>query len=147
MMRFDLRAPASGAPRAELYAAALDMAAWAETRGCLSAVLCEHHTSDDGYLPSPLILASAMAARTTTLPITVAVVLLPLYDPVRLAEEMVVLDLISKGRVLYVAAIGYRPAEYDMYGIDYHRRGKIGDEKLGILLKAKTGEPFTHEGR
>src|SRR3954467_1432013 len=97
MMRFDLRAPASGAPRAELYAAALDMAAWAETRGCVSAVLCEHHTSDDGYLPSPLILASAMAARTTTLPITIAVVLLPLYDPVRLAEEMAVLDIISNG--------------------------------------------------
>ncbi len=146
-MRFDMRAPASGAPAADLYAAALEMAAWSESRGCVSAVVCEHHTASDGYLPSPLVLASAMAARTTTLAITVAVVLLPLYDPVRLAEEMVVLDLISKGRVFYVAAIGYRPAEYEMYGIDYHRRGKIGDEKLALLLQAKTGEPFTHEGR
>ena len=55
------------------------------------------------------------------MPIVVAVVLLPLYDPVRLAEEMVVVDLISKGRVSYVAAIGYRPVEYDMFGVDYHR--------------------------
>ncbi len=147
MMRFDMRAPATGAPAPALYAAALDMAAWAESRGCLSAVLCEHHTCDDGYLPSPLILASAMAARTTTLPITVAVVLLPLYDPVRLAEEMCVLDNISNGRVSYVAAIGYRPVEYEMYGIDFHRRGRIAEEKLPILLQAKTGEPFEHDGR
>ena len=147
MMRFDLRAPDTGAPRAELYAAALDIAAWAETRGCVSAVLCEHHSSDDGYLPSPLILASAMAARTTTLPITIAVVLLPLYDPIRLAEEMAVLDIISNGRVSYIAAIGYRPVEYEMYGVDFHTRGKLADDKLAWLLRAKTGEPFDHDGR
>src|SRR4051812_25317975 len=94
-MRFDMRAPAFGAPTTELYAAALDMAAWAEDRGCLSAVLCEHHASDDGYLPAPMILATAMAARTMTLPITIAIVTLPLYDPIRLAEEMAVLDIIS----------------------------------------------------
>src|SRR3954447_6118331 len=112
MMRFDMRAPTTGAPADELYSAALDMASWAESRGCLSAVVCEHHAAEDGYLPSPVVLATAMAARTTTLPITVAVVLLPLYDPVRLAEEMAVLDIISRGRVMYVAAIGYRPIEY-----------------------------------
>src|SRR5215213_6086042 len=135
-MRFDMRAPTTGAPASELYAAALDIAAWAETRGCLSAVVCEHHMSDDGYLPSPMLLASAMAARTTTLPITVAVVLLPLYDPIRLAEEMAVFDNISNGRVMYVAAIGYRPAEYEMYGVDFHRRGRIAEEKLRLLLQA-----------
>jgi alkanesulfonate monooxygenase SsuD/methylene tetrahydromethanopterin reductase-like flavin-dependent oxidoreductase (luciferase family) len=146
-MRFDMRAPATGAPAADLYAAALDMAGWGEQHGCVSALLCEHHMSDDGYLPSPMVLASAIAARTTTLPITIAVVLLPLYDPVRLAEEMVVLDIISKGRAMVVAAIGYRPVEYEMFGIDYHRRGKIAEEKLAVLLAAKTGEPFEHEGR
>jgi alkanesulfonate monooxygenase SsuD/methylene tetrahydromethanopterin reductase-like flavin-dependent oxidoreductase (luciferase family) len=77
----------------------------------------------------------------------IAAALLPLYHPVRLAEEMVVLDNLSKGRVSYVAAIGYRPAEYEMYGADFHRRGRIGEEKLELLLKAKTGEPFEHEGR
>jgi len=146
-MRFDMRAPSTGAPRDELYAAALDMAAWAESRGCVTAIVCEHHTASDGYLPSPTVFASAMAARTTSLPITIAVVLLPLYDPVRLAEEMAVLDIISKGRVSYVGAIGYRPAEYEMYGVDYHRRGKIAEEKLEVLLRAKTGEAFEHEGR
>jgi len=147
MLRFDMRAPANGAPAADLYAAAIEMCQWGESRGALATVVCEHHSSSDGYLPSPMILASAIAARTATLPISVAVVLLPLYDPVRLAEEMVVLDHISRGRALYTAAIGYRPVEYEMYGIDYKRRGKIADEKLEILLQAKTGEPFEHDGR
>ena len=146
-LRFDMRAPSTGAPAAHLYDAALEMAEWAEANGCGRVLLCEHHMADDGYLPSPVALASAIAARTTSMPIVVAVVLLPLYDPVRLAEEMVVVDLISKGRVSYVAAIGYRPVEYDMFGVDYHRRGKIADEKLGVLLRAKTGEPFEHDGR
>jgi alkanesulfonate monooxygenase SsuD/methylene tetrahydromethanopterin reductase-like flavin-dependent oxidoreductase (luciferase family) len=145
-MRFDMRAPAAGAPAPDLYAAALDMAEWAESRGCVGAILCEHHTSDDGYLPSPVVLASAMAARTTVLPITIAVVLLPLYDPVRLAEEMAVLDHLSRGRVSYVAAIGYRPVEYEMYGVDFHRRGRIAEGKLRVLLRAKTGEAFEHNG-
>jgi alkanesulfonate monooxygenase SsuD/methylene tetrahydromethanopterin reductase-like flavin-dependent oxidoreductase (luciferase family) len=147
MMRFDMRAPATGAPAKELYAAALDMAAWAESRGCICAVLSEHHASEDGYLPSPMILAGAMAARTSTLPIMVAVVLLPLYDPVRLAEEMAVLDIVSNGRVSYVAAIGYREVEYEMFGVDFHRRGAIAEEKLDLLLKAKTGDRIEHDGR
>jgi alkanesulfonate monooxygenase SsuD/methylene tetrahydromethanopterin reductase-like flavin-dependent oxidoreductase (luciferase family) len=66
-MRFDLRAPDFGASPVELYEAAVDMCEWAETRGCLAAVICEHHSSPDGYLPTPLILGSAVAARTKQL--------------------------------------------------------------------------------
>ncbi len=146
-MRFDMRAPASGAPTSDLYPAALEMAEWTEDRGALAVILCEHHGMSDGYLPSPLILATAMAARTTTLPIMVAAVVLPLYHPVRLAEEMVVIDILSQGRVSYVAAIGYRPEEYAMHGVDFHRRGAIAEENLGFLLRAKSGEPFEYEGR
>src|SRR3974390_1146958 len=105
LMRFDMRAPDWGAPAPELYAAALDMAEWSESRGALTAVVCEPHGVSDGYLPSPMVLATAMAARTTTLPITVAVVVLPLYKPVRLAADMAVLDIISRGRVHSVAAV------------------------------------------
>jgi len=86
-MRFDMRAPSFGAPAAALYSAAADMCAWAETRGCIAAVLCEHHGSDDGYLPSPIVLASAIAARTQRLPLNITVIL-PFYDPVRLAEDL-----------------------------------------------------------
>nr|WP_232425158.1 LLM class flavin-dependent oxidoreductase [Pseudofrankia inefficax] len=146
-MRFDMRAPGTGAPARELYAAAADMAQWGESHGCLSVLLCEHHMSEDGYLPSPLILAGVMAARTSTIMINIAALVLPLYDPVRLAEEMAVLDIVSGGRISYVAAIGYRPAEYEMFGVDFHRRGRLADEKLPLLLRAKTGEPFEHDGR
>jgi alkanesulfonate monooxygenase SsuD/methylene tetrahydromethanopterin reductase-like flavin-dependent oxidoreductase (luciferase family) len=101
----------------------------------------------DGYLPSPLVLATALAARTTTLPIMTAALVLPLYDPVRLAEDLVVLDIISGGRVSHVAAVGYRPEEYEHHGVDFARRGRIAEEHLALLLRAKTGEPFEHEGR
>jgi alkanesulfonate monooxygenase SsuD/methylene tetrahydromethanopterin reductase-like flavin-dependent oxidoreductase (luciferase family) len=110
-------------------------------------VIPEHHASEDGYVPSPLILATAIAARTTTLPIMIAAAILPLYDPIRLAEDMLVLDTISNGRVSYIAAIGYRPVEYDLHGVDFHRRGQIADERLTVLLQAKTGEPFMLDGR
>ncbi len=146
-LRFDMRAPATGVPAAELYRAALEMVRETEDHGALAAIVCEHHGMDDGYLPSPLILATAMAARTTTLPIVVAAVVLPLYHPIRLAEEMVVLDIVSRGRVSYVAAIGYRPEEYDMYAVDFHRRGAIAEASLGVLLRAKAGEKVAYQGR
>jgi alkanesulfonate monooxygenase SsuD/methylene tetrahydromethanopterin reductase-like flavin-dependent oxidoreductase (luciferase family) len=107
--RFDMRTPDSGGPTPSLYAAALDMCAWAETRGAVMAVLSEHHATADGHLPSPLILASAIAARTKVLNILVAAAVLPLYHPVRLAEDIAVLDNLSKGRVHYVFGIGHRP--------------------------------------
>lgn len=152
-MRFDMRGPgASSAERADLYRAAIDMAAWAESRGCRSIALSEHHVADDGYLPTPLILAGAMAAVTSTTPIMIAAALLPLYDPARLAEEMIVLDHISRGRVMYTLALGYRRDEYDLFGVDFSRRGAIADEKLTELLahlgggSAVTPSPFGPSG-
>ena len=147
MMRFDMRAPEFGAPTSELYAAALEMASFTESRGAMVAAVCEHHTMADGYLPSPLVLATAMAARTTSLPIMTTALILPLYDPIRLAEDMVVLDIISGGRVSYVMAVGYRPEEFEHHGADFHRRGRLVDDQLALLLRAKSGEPFEHEGR
>lgn len=146
-LRFDMRSPSAGAPTAELYTAALEMTSWAEGRGGLAAIVCEHHGQDDGYLPSPMILATALAARASSIQIALAVVVLPLYEPIRLAEEMVVLDIISNGRVRYVCGIGYRQDEYDMFGVDFRGRGRIADEWLSVLLRAKTGEPFDHNGR
>jgi alkanesulfonate monooxygenase SsuD/methylene tetrahydromethanopterin reductase-like flavin-dependent oxidoreductase (luciferase family) len=145
-MRFDMRAPDFGAAPTELYEAAVDMCAWAETRGCLAAVLCEHHGSADGYLPTPLILGSAIAARTKQLMMTL-IVILPFYDPVRLAEEIAVLDILSKGRASYVFGLGYRPDEYEHFGLDLRARGRIADEKLGLLRRLLTGGVVQHEGR
>ncbi len=146
-LRFDMRAPTTGAAATDLYRAALDMAAWSETRGGVAAIVCEHHGSSDGYLPSPMLLAAALAARTSQMAIMTAIITVPLYSPVRLAEEMCVLDILSNGRVSYVGGIGYRPEEYGMHGVDFHRRGAIAEEHLGVLLQAKTGQPFEYQGR
>ena len=119
----------------DLYESAVDMCEWAETRGCLAAVICEHHGSPDGYLPTPLILGSAIAARTKQLMLTL-IVILPFYDPVRLAEEIAVLDIISKGRAGLRVRAGYRPEEYQHFGLDLKARGRIADEKLGTVASA-----------
>jgi alkanesulfonate monooxygenase SsuD/methylene tetrahydromethanopterin reductase-like flavin-dependent oxidoreductase (luciferase family) len=139
MLRFDMRAPAMGAPTVDLYAAATEMSAWAENHGCLAAVLCEHHGAEDGYLPSPLILASAIAGCTERLPLSL-ILLLPFYDPVRLAEDMAVLDIISKGRASYIFGLGYRPEEFEHFGVDIRTRGRLADEKLALLRELLSGE-------
>lgn len=146
-LRFDMRAPGFGAPPADLYAAAIDMCAWAETRGAVLAVLSEHHGAEDGHLPAPLTLASAIAARTHTLAILLAAVPIPLWDPVRLAEEMAVLDLISRGRVSYVFGIGHRREEYDHFGADMATRGRQADDILAVLGPLVRGEAVEYQGR
>ena len=147
-MRFDMRLPPDAAAEASaLYAAALEMAEWGEANGCMAVQVSEHHASPDGYLPAPLILATAMAARTRSLPIQVAALILPLHDPVELAEQMAVLDILSGGRVSYVCAVGYREEEYAMFGREMRRRGKRMDACLEALKQAFRGEPFDFEGR
>jgi len=146
-LRFDMRVPSWAGPAADLYAAAIDMCAWAETRGAVLAVLSEHHGTDDGHLPAPLMLASAIAARTRSLAILLAAVPIPMWDPVRLAEEMSVLDLISRGRVSYVFGVGHRREEYDHFGIDMATRGRVADEILAVLGPLLRGEPVEYRNR
>ncbi|MEL7209210.1 MAG: LLM class flavin-dependent oxidoreductase [Actinomycetota bacterium] len=148
IVRFDFRlGPQSDASTAELYAAALDMAGWAEANGAASVLFSQHHRSPDGYLPSPIVAAAAAAARTSTVPINVGALLLLLYDPVKLAEDMNVLDHLSRGRVSYTVGLGYRDAEYAMFGIDPSRRAAEMDERLDVLRRALTGEAFRWRGR
>jgi alkanesulfonate monooxygenase SsuD/methylene tetrahydromethanopterin reductase-like flavin-dependent oxidoreductase (luciferase family) len=146
-MRFDMRVHPEGAPIGELYAAALEMAAWGESRGCIAVQISEHHASPDGYLPAPIVLAAGVAARTRTLPIQIAALLVPLHDPVELAEQMSVLDVLSGGRVSYVCAIGYREEEYAMFGREMKGRGRRMEECVGVMRRAFAGESFEFEGR
>src|SRR5215217_3754813 len=99
-IRFDFRnPPVAGTTMAERYRAALDMASWADGLGAITIVLSEHHGSDDGYLPSPLTMAAAIAARTSTARINIAALVTSFHDPLRLAEDAAVVDLISEGRL------------------------------------------------
>jgi alkanesulfonate monooxygenase SsuD/methylene tetrahydromethanopterin reductase-like flavin-dependent oxidoreductase (luciferase family) len=147
-IRFDLRVPpfATGG-HAERYAACLDMCEWADRLGLDIAVLSEHHGVADGYLPAPFTLAAAIAGRTKRLRINIAAALVPLHDPIRLAEQIAVLDLLSAGRVSFVAGLGYRAEEFAMAGVDRTQRGKLLEECVDVLRKAWTGEPFEYRGR
>ena len=136
MMRFDMRVPGKApAEVAAQYQTAIEMAQWADDKGCTSIGVSEHHAAEDGYMASPLVLATAMAAVTKKVPIIVGAALLPMYDPVRLAEDMIMLDHVSRGRVTFILGIGYRPLEYELYGLDYSQRGAIADTKLTRLLE------------
>jgi alkanesulfonate monooxygenase SsuD/methylene tetrahydromethanopterin reductase-like flavin-dependent oxidoreductase (luciferase family) len=123
------------------------MCAWAETRGAVIAVLSEHHGTDDGHLPAPHLLAAAIAARTSQLAILLAAVPITFWDPVRLAEEVSVLDIISRGRISYAFGIGHRAEEYEHFGIDMHQRGKLADESLALLRLLLRGDPVDVGGR
>jgi alkanesulfonate monooxygenase SsuD/methylene tetrahydromethanopterin reductase-like flavin-dependent oxidoreductase (luciferase family) len=148
MMRFSMRtAGPDPDARAALYDAAIEMCSWAESRGCVSAVLSQHHGADDGYLPSPVPLAAAIAARTAQLPINVAALLLALYEPVKLAEDLAVVDLISRGRVSYVVGIGYRDEEFAMFGVDRRRRGALVEDRISLLRRLWAGEAVEVDGR
>lgn len=146
-LRFDMRAPGFGAPRDRLYREMLNICSWADEQGFDVVRLSEHHASEDGYLPAPLILAAAVAARTKSLRLSIAALILPFHDPLVVAEQVAVLDWISNGRVDLTLAAGYVPAELSMFNIDPKQRAKLLEAKIAVLKNAWTGEYFDYEGR
>lgn len=147
VLSYDMRAPAFGTPARELFAAALDQVAWADALGFDSVGLGEHHGSPDGYNPSPLVLAAAMGARTRRILLRTAVVLAPLYDPIKLAEDAAVVQLATGGRLLLGIGGGYRPSEFESFGRKLEERWRVVGETIALLRLAWTGEPFTWQGR
>ncbi|MGW0365433.1 LLM class flavin-dependent oxidoreductase [Streptomyces sp. NPDC002990] len=146
--RFNLVDP-NGTPESlsARYRAALEMAKYADDRGVDTVQTEEHHGADDNWLPSPLAFAGAVLGATRRIAVTVSAVIGPLYDPLKLAEDIAVLDLLGGGRLVTVAGIGYRREEYEQHGVEWGRRGRLQDELLETLLKAWTGEPFAFRGR
>ena len=123
---YDFRnTPESGMDMPSLYAAIMDQVVMLDGLGLDLVWFTEHHFLDDGYLPSWVPMAGAIAARTKRVRLSSDVCLLPFNHPVRLAEDLAVLDIISEGRVSVVFGIGYRPQEYEHFGLDIRRRGRI----------------------
>jgi alkanesulfonate monooxygenase SsuD/methylene tetrahydromethanopterin reductase-like flavin-dependent oxidoreductase (luciferase family) len=143
----DLRNPEQWyKPFPELYAEHLDFLAFAESLGFEQVWLAEHHGIEDGYLPSPLVVGAAIAARTKKIRISTGVGLLPNYHPVRLAEDMAVLDILSNGRAEFAFGLGYLQHEADAYGFDQKSRGRIADEMLQIIRPLWQGQAVTFDG-
>ena len=147
-LRFDFRNPDfATTTTADRYAAALDMAEWADRLGCVSIAVSEHHGSADGYLPSPIPMLAAMAARTSNVRFMIAALIAPFHDPLRLAEDLIVLDNLSRGRVDVIVAGGYVPDEFAMFDLALNQRGQRVTETMTTLRAAFTGEPFEYRGR
>jgi alkanesulfonate monooxygenase SsuD/methylene tetrahydromethanopterin reductase-like flavin-dependent oxidoreductase (luciferase family) len=145
-LTYDMRAPDFGAPPPALYEAALEQCAWADRVGFDAVSLLEHHASIDGYLPSPIVLGAAVAGVTQRMLIRMSVVLLPLYHPIRLAEDLAVLDLVSQGRLRLTVGAGYRAEEYEQFDLDIKRRPSLMEHGVEVLKQAWTGEPFEWRG-
>ena len=147
-IRFALRRPPwAKAKREELYKACVDMCEWADEQGFWKVMLSEHHGCEDGYMPSPMVIGGAIAARTKKMKIQISSIIAPLHNVVRLAEDLAVLDILSNGRVEPVLSGGYVGTEFEMLGTSLSARKDYMDELIPFLEKAWTGEPFEWKGR
>ena len=141
------RTPDSGLSMTDVYAATLDQSVLADQLGFDHVWFTEHHFLADGYLPAFQPLAGAIAARTKRIRISTDIALLPLYHPIRLAEEMSVLDHLSHGRMELGIGMGYVPQEFAAFGVPLKNRVSMTEEAIDILRLAWADGPFSYEGR
>jgi alkanesulfonate monooxygenase SsuD/methylene tetrahydromethanopterin reductase-like flavin-dependent oxidoreductase (luciferase family) len=139
--------PSSGLSHAELYARVLAQAERVDRLGYDLIWLTEHHFVEDGYLPALIPVAGALAARTSRVRISSDVLLLPFQHPLRLAEDLAVLDNLSNGRVELGVGMGYAPHEFAAFGIDRRERVSRTEEGVQVLQLALAGEPFDFHGK
>ncbi len=141
------RTPDSALSMTDVYAATIDQAVLADELGFDHVWFTEHHFLEDGYLPAFQPLAGAIAARTNNIRISTDIALLPLYHPIRLAEEMAILDHISNGRMELGIGMGYVPAEFKAFGVPLKNRVSMTEEGIDILRLAWGDGPFSYEGK
>jgi probable F420-dependent oxidoreductase len=150
-MRFGLYSSIANPPAGEHLDRSIDEviaeAQAAEASGFDSCFFGEHHQDRDGFLPSPLIVATAVAARTQRLRVGTSVILLPLHHPVHVAEDVTTLDLVSKGRVVLGVGIGYQASDFRAFGVPMDERVGRFEESVEILRQCWTGEPFSFHGK
>ena len=121
--------------------------AWLDGLGLDLVWFTEHHFVDDGYLPSWTPVAGAMAARTRRVRFSSDICLLPFNHPVRLAEDLAVLDNLSGGRIEIGVGMGYAPHEFRGFGIPMPQRVSRTEEGLEVLRRCFTGERFSFHGK
>lgn len=107
----------------------------------------EHHFQPDGHNPSPMVVLAAAAGATERIRLATNALLVPLYHPVKLAEDIAVLDNISGGRLTLAVAPGYVREEFDGLMVPYDERFKRFEEALDLMQSAWTNETFSFHGR
>lgn len=136
-----------GMTEQQAFAECFALADAAEAQGVDSLWLAEYHFSPISVLSSPITIASAIAARTRRIRIGLAVVLLPLAHPIRIAEDIATLDHISQGRVEFGVGRGTFPDTHDGFNSPYAESRERFDEYLEVILKAWTMERFSFTGK
>jgi alkanesulfonate monooxygenase SsuD/methylene tetrahydromethanopterin reductase-like flavin-dependent oxidoreductase (luciferase family) len=139
--------PSDPRPLAELYRDHLEESVLAERLGFDAVWASEHHFSEDAWNPSPLTFLTAVAARTERVRVGPYVLLLPLHNPLRVAEDVAVLDNLSQGRVDLPVGVGSAPEEFATFGIPFGERLGRTFEALRIIERCFAGEEFTHLGK
>lgn len=143
---FHLMTRPEGTTSQQIIRETLAEAELAEALGFDRVWLTEHHASEHGICSAPSVFAAAVAARTTRIGIGYAVNVAPLHHPLRLAEELAMVDQLSGGRIVAGFGPGYSPYEYARYGVDVDERYDRHNEVVDIVLKAWQGERFDYEG-
>ncbi len=145
---YDFRNPPdSGVSDTALYAEILEQVQWLDQIGADLVWFTEHHFVEDGYLPSWVPVAGAMASVTNNVCFGTDICLMPFNHPVRLAEDLAVLDNISNGRVELGLGMGYAPHEFRGFGFPASRRVSLMDEGIEVLQHCFTGERFSYKGK
>ncbi|MDQ3866631.1 MAG: LLM class flavin-dependent oxidoreductase [Actinomycetota bacterium] len=134
------RYPGDGRSDADLYREALELAQEAERLGLDSVWLSEHHFVDDAYMPSLLPVAAAIAARTERVRIGTGLLLAPLYEPVRLAEDAATVDLLSGGRLVLGLGQGWRKEEFEALRVPLRGRHRRLEDTVATLRQAWAGQ-------
>src|SRR5688572_19653399 len=111
------------------YMESLEEVTRAEELGFDSAWMEEHHSVTNHYWPSPLPVLAGFATRTSKMMLGTDILVAPFYHPVRLAEDVAMLDIMSNGRMILGIAIGYKPDEFALYGAELEKRGARLDRK------------------
>jgi alkanesulfonate monooxygenase SsuD/methylene tetrahydromethanopterin reductase-like flavin-dependent oxidoreductase (luciferase family) len=132
---------------ARLYAECLEEIEEAERLGYTGVWLSEHHFVDDGYLPSPLVVAAAIAARTQRMTIGTNVLLLPMHHPLRVAEDAAVAHLVSGGRFVLGVGQGYVQHEFEVLGFNRRYRPSLFEEDVEIIRRAWEEGRIGYEGK
>jgi probable F420-dependent oxidoreductase len=128
------------------YRESLEEVIRAEALGFDSVWMEEHHSVTNHYWPSPLTVLAGFATRTSRMMLGTDILVAPFYHPVRLAEDVAMLDVISGGRMTLGIAIGYKPDEFALYGADLAKRGARFEEQLAIMKRLWSGERVQFRG-
>lgn len=147
-LTYDMRNPAfAGRSFEDFYAQVLGQVRWAEEQGIDAVWVPEHHFVEDGYVPSPFVVLSAIAAQTTRLRLGTGVIVPAFHNPIRLAEDAATLSIISNGRFDLGMALGYHKGDFEAFGHRIENRVSLLEETVEVIRRAMSGQSVAFDAK